>query len=64
MIINNHWILFNKDNNFYNSSKFNIWGINSAGNNVKGFLKKVKKVIYYGLYNQNLKVSLLLFVHI
>ena len=39
-----HWLLHTGDGvNFANSSKKNIWGVNSQHRNVKGFLRCVKK---------------------
>ncbi len=38
------WILRIGDGeNFKNSSKYNIWGVNSNNNNVKSFIKQIKK---------------------
>jgi hypothetical protein len=38
-----HWIIIYKNNNFENSSKYNIWGIKSTTNAGKCFIKNVEK---------------------
>ena len=38
-----HWIIIYKNNNFENSSRYNIWGIKSTTNAGKCFIKNVEK---------------------